>query len=142
MQKVVGLLTVALLVFNSSCASMFSGTTERIHVKSDVPGTKLYMDNEEIGTDSASVTVAKKRLGKVMFTAKKEGCSSPSTDVATKFDSTTLLGILIDFGLISILVIDWGINGAVKEAERTNYVLNPVCPTAATKAGATAPGVQ
>jgi hypothetical protein len=43
------------------------------------------------------------------------------------FDPTSLLGILLDFGLISILVVDWGITGAIREAERTNYVLNPNC---------------
>ena len=86
------------------------------------------MDNEEIGTDNTSVTISKKKLKKVEFYAKKDGCQTRSTGIETKFDATSLLGILIDFGLITILVVDWGINGAVTEAERTNYVLNPVCP--------------
>ncbi len=90
------------------------------------------VDNEDIGTDTGSFEISKKKLKKVQIYAKKDGCQTKSTSIETKFDSTTLLGILIDFGLISILIIDWGINGAVTEAERTNYVLNPVCPASKT----------
>jgi hypothetical protein len=46
----------------------------------------------------------------------------------TSFDAITLLGILIDFGLITILVIDWGITGAVTKAAQTDYALTPDCP--------------
>ena len=129
MSRSLSALMLCILLFNISCASMFSGTTEKLHFRSDVPGTKFFMDNEEIGTDNTSVTISKKKLKKVEFYAKKDGCQTRSTGVETKFDATTLLGILIDFGLITILIVDWGINGAVSEAERTNYVLNPVCPT-------------
>jgi hypothetical protein len=129
MKSVLNLIIMAILILNVSCASMFSGTSQRIKVRSDIPGTKLYLDDEEIGTNETTVTVAKKRLKEVQLIAKKEGCETKRTDIETKFDSTSLLGLLIDFGLISILVVDWGINGAVREAERTNYVLNPVCPS-------------
>jgi hypothetical protein len=106
---------------------MFSGTSEKFKLRSDVPGTKFFLDHEELGTDSATAKVSKKKLKDTRFIAKKAGCKDAIVDVETKFDSTTLLGLFIDFGLISILIIDWGINGAVNEAERTNYVLNPVC---------------
>jgi hypothetical protein len=43
-------------------------------------------------------------------------------------DTTALLGFLLDLGIISILIVDWGSTGAVLEAERTNYLLNPECP--------------
>lgn len=121
---------LSVLLFTSSCASIFNGTTDKIHVSSSVPGTKFFLDNEEIGMDNASVVISKKKLKSVMLHAKKAGCQTKSSDIDTKFDPTTLLGILLDFGIISILIVDWGINGAVTEAERTNYVLNPVCPGA------------
>ncbi len=106
---------------------MFSGTTQNLILRSEVKGTKLYLNNEEIGTDSATVQISKKNLSNAVLMAKKEGCSDYTTAVPTKFDATSLLGILIDFGIITILVVDWGVTGAVKEAERTNFLLNPTC---------------
>lgn len=127
MSKLVKSLCVYLIVLSTGCASMFSGTTQNILLKSDVKGTKLYLNNEEVGTDTAVVQISKKNLKNSVLIAKKAGCSDYQTYVSTKFDATSLLGVFIDFGLITILVIDWGITGAVYEAERTNYVLNPVC---------------
>ncbi len=118
---------LAQLILVTSCASMFSGTSEKIKLRSDVPGTTFYLDNEELGTDSATVKVSKKNLADTRFIAKKTGCKPAQVDVETKFDATSLWGLLLDFGIVSILVIDWGITGAVKEAERTSYVLNPKC---------------
>lgn len=86
------------------------------------------MGSEEIGKDNATVTVAKKHLKETYFVAKKEGCMDARVEVATKYDATSLLGVLIDLGIISILVVDWGINRATTEAERRDYVLNPTCP--------------
>lgn len=118
------------MIFTSSCASIFNGTTERIHVRSDNPNTKLYMDNKEIGTGSATVTVAKKEMHEIRFSAKKMGCNDASTEIDTKFNPNTLWGILIDLGLVSIFLIDWAANGATREAARRDYVLNPVCEIA------------
>ncbi len=120
-------LIICLTVLTTGCASMFSGTTQNLLLRSDVRGTKLYLNNEEVGTDTATVQISKKNLGNAVLLAKKPGCSDYSTVVSTKFDATTLLGVLIDFGLITVLVVDWGITGAVREAERTSYVLNPTC---------------
>jgi hypothetical protein len=109
---------------------MFSGTTQNILVRSEVKGSKIYYNNEEIGTDTASVQIAKKNLKNAIFVAKKSGCSDAQTFVPTKFDATSLLGVLLDFGIISILVIDFGVTGAVNEAERTSFLLNPNCEVA------------
>jgi hypothetical protein len=121
------LIVLAFVILCTGCASMFSGTTQNLLLRSDVKGTKLYLNNEEVGTDTATVQIAKKNLKNAVLIAKKPGCTDYSTHVNTVFDPTSLLGILIDFGLISILVVDWGITGAVNEAEKTNYLLNPTC---------------
>lgn len=129
MNKFFKLLTIGFLIITTGCASMFSGTSQNILLRSDVKGTKLYLNNEEIGTDTATVQISKKNLKNSVLIAKKAGCSDYQTHINTKFDPTSLLGILLDFGIISILVVDWGITGSVSEAERTNYLLNPVCGT-------------
>lgn len=127
MSRFFNVLLVGSLIFNISCASMFSGTSEKIRVRSDVPGTKLFLNDEEIGTDEATVKIAKKKLKDSQIIARKEGCKSKKVDIETKFDPITLLGLFVDFGIVTIGLIDWASTGAVFEAERTNYVLNPVC---------------
>lgn len=111
----------------TSCASIFNGTTEKFHLRSDDPTTKIYMDNQEIGTGSASVTVPKKGMADITFSAKKQGCSDAMTEIQTKFNPNTLWGLLLDLGIVSILIIDWGINGSTREASQKSYVLNPSC---------------
>lgn len=123
----VRLLVLSLMILSTGCASMFSGTTQNFLLRSDVNGAKLYLNDEELGTNTATVQISKKKLKNSVLIAKKPGCTDFSTHINTKFDPTSLLGILLDFGIISILVVDLGVTGAVHEAERTNYLLNPVC---------------
>lgn len=127
MEKIFRTFICLTMALTTGCASMFSGTSQNILLRSDVKGTKLYLNNEEIGTDTATVQISKKNLKNSVLIAKKAGCSDYQTNINTKFDATSLLGILLDFGIITILVVDWGITGATSEAERTNYVLNPTC---------------
>ncbi len=126
-KKVMKICLSFIVFLNLGCASIFNGTKESITVRSEVKGAKIYFNNELMGTDSATFTVSKKNLKSSTIMVKKEGCGDSTTSISTKFDATTLLGILIDFGIISILVVDLGINGAVNEAERTSYLLNPSC---------------
>lgn len=131
LKQLVILITASSLV--TGCASMFSGTSQTITLRSDVPNTKFYLNGEELGTGSATTSVSKKNLSNTVFVAKATGCQDATTGIATKFDATTLLGVFIDLGIVSILVVDLGITGAAHEAERTNYILNPVCPRTAVK---------
>jgi len=121
------IILAALILLNSGCASMFSGTTQTISLRSEQKGTKFYLNNEDLGSDTAIVQISKKNLKSSVLVAKKAGCIDAQSFIPTKFDATSLLGVLLDFGLISILVVDWGITGAVQEAERTHFVLTPNC---------------
>lgn len=111
----------------SGCASIINGTTETIHVRSYERGTKLYLNEKEIGTDVAKVIIPKKDLKHSILFAKKDGCQDQSTFIRTRFDSISLFGLLIDFGLISILAVDWAYTGAIHQADKANYVLTPEC---------------
>lgn len=125
--KVFSLLTVSLFLL-SSCAAMFHGTSETIYIRSDEPNTKFYAGARELGKGTSAVTtVSKKDLDDVILRASKEGCNDKSTPIETEFDAITLLGILIDWGLISILIVDWAATGAVTQASQTDYILTPDC---------------
>ncbi len=130
--------TVAIIVIIaislSGCASIFHGTTETIYVRSDEPDTHFTLNNRDIGKGTSAVTtVSKKEMSTAVLHAEKPGCITKSQPIETSFDAITLLGILIDLGIVSILVVDWGITGAVEKAQQTDYSLTPDCPKKTTR---------
>jgi len=113
----------------TGCATIFHGSSETIHVRSEEADTLFFANDRDIGKGSSAVTaLPKKGLSKAVLRAEKTGCETKSVPIATEFDGLTLLGILIDFGLISILVVDWAATGAVTKAAQTDYILTPECP--------------
>lgn len=126
--KSLNILLIFQILFISSCASILKGTDETIYVRSEVPDTKLYLNNELLGTGIGQTTIEKKRLKSAKLIAVKDGCRTAIADIETRLDSTTLLGLFLDMGIVSILIVDWGLYGSVSEAKKLSYVLNPKCP--------------
>ena len=134
MKRIIILLAMSVMfIILSGCASIFHGTTQTIHVRSEEPETKLYLNDVELGITGsqkgtyAVTSIPKKDLKKAVLKATKQDCAPVLSKIETRFDGISLLGILLDYGLISILVVDWAITGAVTEAARTDYVLTPNC---------------
>lgn len=129
-RKLVSLVLLAsVLSVTTSCAAIFHGTSETLHVRSEESGTSFFLNERDIGTGTSAITtIPKKQLGRATLRAVKEGCNDRSVPVAGEFDAITLLGLLIDFGIISILVVDWGATGAINRAAQTDFVLTPECP--------------
>ncbi len=110
------------------CASMFSGTKEQIKVRSEVQGTTFYLnENELMDKDSITVIVPKKHLSETYIIARKPGCEDGQLRLEKVIDPYTFLGIPVDLGLISILLVDWLGTGAFYQAKQTDYILNPKC---------------
>ena len=122
LQSIVILYCIVLL---SSCASMFNGTSQQVAIRSNVEGAELYVNDTFIGKDNTVVAFKKKE--DYVITARKEGCVQASVGATKSFDATTLLGILIDFGLVSILVVDGLATGAWQSFDQTSYVVDPNC---------------
>lgn len=118
------IITVFLL---NGCASMLSGTKENIVMRSEEKDTKFYVNEEYIGEGSAITTISKKKLKDTTIRASKKGCRDTVRTIETKFDPTSLFGCLFDFCIVSVLVVDWGLTGAVNEAAQTNYFITPAC---------------
>jgi hypothetical protein len=126
--KTVSMIVIVAFI-SSDCASMFHGTKDTIYLRSDEPDTHYYCNDRDLGKGStAFVTIRKADLSSSTLRAEKPGCTTKTTKIDTKFDATCLLGILIDWGIVSILIVDWGSTGAVKRAAQTEYVLTPDCP--------------
>lgn len=114
------------IVNGMGCALMFHGKTDQIQIQSQSSDAELYLDGAQIGKGRATATV--QRGQKYIITAKKNGCfdSSPiQTD--QKFDEVSLLGILVDGGLISILLVD-NLSGALWKTAPTDYTVSLNCP--------------
>lgn len=125
MKSVKVFMVVAVLVLNSACATMFNGSSASASIRSEDPKAKLYLNDTYIGQGGATVSVSKK--GNHSIRATKEGCGDGTTAVQKKFDPTSLLGILIDFGIVSMLIVDGAATGAIQDIEPKNYVVNPSC---------------
>ncbi|MFQ5431136.1 MAG: hypothetical protein ACE5EN_01360 [Nitrospinota bacterium] len=113
------------LISFTGCATMFHGSTDSITVRSEEDNTKLFVNEAYIGKNSGTTTIPKK--GEVIIRAEKEGCNDQTAPVKREFDSTSLLGILIDFGIVSMLIIDGLATGAITQASQTNFVVTPDC---------------
>ena len=126
MKKFVSIaVAVSLVMALPGCATMFHGSTQQVAIHSNVPGTDLYANDALVGKDNAVTTFHKNQNYNI--TARKAGCTETTLPASKSFDSVTLLGVLIDWGLISVLLIDGAGTGAWQQFDQTSYVLDPVC---------------
>jgi len=107
----------------TGCASVIKGSSDTVTVNSLEKGTTIYVNGAARGVDTASVSVKKGKPHTLRV--EKEGCQPVTGETTESFDPTSLLGILIDFGLISI-PIDL-MSGAAWKVEPTTYTLTPIC---------------
>jgi hypothetical protein len=128
-KSVVVLAAVTLL---TGCATMFNGASQQIAIRSNQSDVDLYVNEAFIGRGNGITSFKKKE--EYIITARKEGCTPVSIPASKSFDATTLLGVFIDFGVISILAVDGAGTGAWRKFDQTSYVIDPQCnaPVAAT----------
>jgi hypothetical protein len=122
---VVRLLAVLAVLFAPSCAYLFHGTSDEIHIQSGDPKAELYLNDEAVGIASATATVDRDRTYTIQ--AKEAGCQTRTVQTGDKFDPISLLGIFLDAGIVSILIIDMGISGAAWKTYPLTYTVNPIC---------------
>ena len=109
----------------AGCATMFNGSSQVMSIRSTMDDAKLYVNETYIGTGNGTETFRKKK--DYTITARKAGCRDTSVIATKSFDPTTLLGILLDWGIISILIVDGAATGAVQKFDKTSYLIDPDC---------------
>lgn len=109
----------------SGCAVMFHGSTQQVAVRSNVPGTELFVNEAYVGKDNGVTTFQKR--SNYMITARKAGCTDVTVPAPKSFDAITLLGLLLDAGIVSILLIDGAATGAWQQFDQTSFVVDPRC---------------
>ncbi len=110
-------------ILTTGCSTVIKGTTDKITVNSLEPGTVIYVDGVKRGIDDALVEV--ERGDKHVIKVEKPGCEPLIVETNEKFDATSLLGIFLDFGIISIPV-DLATGAAWKQSP-SMYTVTPNC---------------
>ena len=126
MKKVLTTALVFSVALTSGCASIIKGNSDRITVTSLEKDSVIWVDGAPRGRDAVTVDV--KKGNPVSLKATKQGFQDVSIETTESFDATSLLGILIDFGIVSI-PIDL-ISGAAWKQSPTTYTVSPICPVA------------
>lgn len=127
MRTITRMLITILVIQLTGCAAMFHGSNDQVTITSGDPDAKLYMDANYLGKGSGTIFVKRNTVHTVF--AKKKGCADGIVQTQTSFDSVSLLGILIDLGVISMLVVDWGATGAMWKTDPLLYSVTPNCDT-------------
>lgn len=113
------------MALTTGCATMFNGSSQTINIRSNDEAAKLYVNDQYLGKHSTAMEFKKKE--NYTIKAAKEGCESTVVTAQKAFDPTTLLGVLVDWGIVSILMVDVIGTGAVQKFKQTNYVIDPNC---------------
>ncbi len=107
----------------TGCSSIIHGGHDTVTINSLEKGATIYVDNIPRGADIIQVDLERGEAHTVR--ASKDGCTDTMVPVTDKFDPTSLLGIFLDFGIIS-LPVDFISGSAWKIAPRT-YTVTPIC---------------
>ncbi|EKO3577144.1 PEGA domain-containing protein [Vibrio metschnikovii] len=122
--KKIAFLLMAVFLLNG-CAAMFNGSSQQVSIRSKDPKAKIYVNNAYLGDGNVVTTFKKKE--KYSIRVEQENCESVTMPVSKSFDATTLLGLFIDFGIVSILVVDGVGTGAWQQFDQTNYIIDAQC---------------
>ena len=125
MKKFTALVIGSVMLFTSGCATMFNGSTQTVTIRSNDELAKLYVNEEYMGQRNTVYTFKKKE--NYVIKAEKQGCQTNIVIPQKTFDPTTLLGVFLDWGIISILVVDGAATGAWQKFSQTSFVVDPNC---------------
>ncbi|MFV3353174.1 hypothetical protein [Aeromonas veronii] len=123
------LMTGALLaIMLSGCAAMFNGTSQQVSIRSQDPDAEIYVNDMLLGHGNVITSFKKKE--NYTITVKSADCYSVTVPVSKSFDATTLLGIFVDLGVVSILVVDGVGTGAWQKFDQNAFIVDPICKKA------------
>ena len=109
----------------NGCAAMFNGSSQQVSIRSKDPKAKIYVNDAYLGDGNVVTTFKKKE--KYTIRVEQDNCEAVTMPVSKSFDATTLLGLFIDFGIVSILVVDGVGTGAWQQFDQTNYIVDAQC---------------
>ncbi|TMX56475.1 PEGA domain-containing protein [Vibrio rotiferianus] len=123
MKKLV-LLSSAILAL-SGCSTIINGASQQVVIRGKNLDEKVYVNGNYMG--SGNVVTSFKKSNDYVITIEKEDCESVTVPVSKSFDPTTLLGLPIDLGVFSILLIDGAATGSWEKFDQTYYSVDLNC---------------
>ncbi len=109
----------------NGCAAMFNGTSQQVSIMSKDPNAQIYVNDALLGTGNVVTSFKKKK--DYTISVSQKGCKTTLIPVSKSFDATTLLGVFIDFGIVSILVVDGLGTGAWQQFDQDVYRVDANC---------------
>ncbi len=111
------ILPLLLIIVSAGCGSIMRGSTQEIPIASNPSGATVIVNGQERGETPLTVEL-KRKLQRHRIEVTKEGFHSYETDLVRTMSAGSSVGnLLIDFGLISHLIVDKGTGGC--------YILHP-----------------
>lgn len=116
-------LTSFILLFNTGCASMFTGTSSNINITSTPSGADCDLAGH--GVHTPGNILIPKSSSNLTVNCQKQGYEAGSTPVQSTFNSTTLLNILTVYFLVIGTVVDFATGAAWEYPSNVNVNLVP-----------------
>ncbi len=88
------------IIFLSGCASMFNGSHQVVTIKTD-KDTEIFIDDRYAGKGYSKRKLARDETHIIRL---QSGTCTESITTHAKFNKTSLLGFMIDLGLVSLPV--------------------------------------
>ncbi|MBL7909914.1 MAG: hypothetical protein JNJ41_02520 [Bacteroidia bacterium] len=80
------------LLLASSCATILTGSKQKVTFKSNVPGT-VYQNLAEIGKTNEAIKIRRRDITK-LYTIKAEGCPDKKIELPAQFNPIFFVNIL------------------------------------------------
>lgn len=121
MKKITLLLASMTLLLSTSCATIVSGSKQKIEIHSTPSNASVYVDNKEVGKTPYNTKLKKNQS----YTLKieSEGYEAYKTDLARSFNAWYIGNI--GFGGLIGLIVD-PITGAIHKLKPVQYNASPV----------------
>lgn len=105
-------LMLFILLFSIGCGSLLHGTRQEVPITSNPDEADVTINSEFKGKTPLSIEL-KRKTKKYVIYIEKEGYQSFTTFLIRKtYTATSVVNFVIDFGLISHLIVDKGTGGA------------------------------
>jgi hypothetical protein len=117
------------LCFQLGCATIINGSTEKIEISVGKADSKVYINDILIGVTQADVPLNAEipKKGAIDIKVIHENCDQFNHRVQRQVDPLTFLGLLIDGGIFSIIVVDILATNAFVKASQNYYHFELSC---------------
>lgn len=96
------LVALSLSVSLSSCATLINGSTDTVTIVSEEENSKIFVNGQFRGWNDAIVELERGEVHHIVVS--KEGCEDVTENTGEAFDSRTLLGFFMAYGILSFPV--------------------------------------